>query len=100
MTRPEHLLCETVRNGLIIAREIEVDIRSLIALKAEENLERDIIALLFELRSANGAFLIGKIDTAAGLGFEHEFTVLTVRAKIMRRKRVYLGNAEHRCNEG
>ena len=61
----EHLLRKMMRYRLIITGEIQIDIRGLISLESEEYLERDIIALLTQFRSAYGAILIGKIDAAS-----------------------------------
>ena len=95
----EHFFREMMRDRLIVSRKIEVYIGGLIALEAEEDLKGDIVALLFELCTAYGAILIGKIYAAAGMLFELEFGILAVGAEIMRRQRVDFRNAEHSRNE-
>ena len=54
-----------VRPGLIFAREVEVDIRDLVAAEAQEGLEGDVKALFFHLRAALGAVLVGHVRAAA-----------------------------------
>ena len=48
----EHLDAVGVRPGLILAREVEVDIGDLVAAEAEERFKRDVEAVLIKLRAA------------------------------------------------
>ena len=50
-----------VRNGLVRSRKVEVDIRNLIAIEAEEYGKRDIVSILDERRAADGALLVRKV---------------------------------------
>ena len=84
-----------VRPRLILAGEVEVDIRHLAAAEAEEGLERDVKAVLDVLRAALRADLVRHIRAAAVAAVLHEFDVFTVRAAVVRRERVDLGDTRH-----
>ena len=100
-TRPEHLrLAEhfdgvAVSPGLIFAGEVQVDIRHLAAAEAQEGLKGNVKSVLDVLRTANGTNLIRHIRAAAVAAIQDEFTVLTLRAAVMRRQGVDLRNAGH-----
>ena len=69
---------------LVFAREIQVDIRHLVALEAEEGLERNIETLLGERLAALGTDLVRQVD-AAGV-FLVPLNVFIVRAQVVRRE--------------
>ena len=73
---------------LILARKVQVDIRHLVALKAEEGLERNVEALFGEWLAAFRADLIGQIDTAGVCLVPLE--IFVIRAQIVRGERIYL----------
>ena len=57
----EQLLRVAVGARLVLAGEIQVDIRRFVAVKAEERLERDVVTVLQELLTAFRAFLVGHV---------------------------------------
>ena len=99
--RPEHLgLAEhfdgvAVGAGLILAGEVQVDIRHLAAAVAQKRLKGDVKAVLFQPRAALGAVLVGHVCAAAVLGIGLELHVLAVGAVVVGRQRVHLGDAGH-----
>ena len=76
--------------GLVFSGEVEVDIRFLIPLEAQEGLERNIKTILVKLLSAVGALAAGHIDSALTLVFHDQRRVkigkMAVCAVIMRRQ--------------
>ena len=101
--RTEHMVVSEDLTGipvdarLVFAREIQVDIRHLVALEAEEGLERDVKALLGERLAALGTDLVRQVD-AAGV-FLVPLDVFVVRAEVVRRERVNLGDIRHERRE-
>ena len=97
--RPEHMVVAEDLAGvpvdarLVLTREIQVNIGHLVALKAKERFERDVEALFCERLAAFRADLVGQIDTAGVILVPLE--VFVIRAQIVRRERVYLGNIRH-----
>ena len=89
----KELLGVFVRTTLILAGEVQVDIRHLVASEAEEGLERDIEALLLHLRAALGADLVRHVGAAAVALAGLEVRVLTMRADIVRGQGVDLRDA-------
>ena len=100
MALAEHLLHELVRDGLVFTGKVEVDIRRLIALKAQEHLKRDQETLLAVLCPADGADLVRHVH-AAGVGraVHVEIAVAAVGANVVRLERVDLRDARHRGDE-
>lgn len=97
---PEQLLDVMERAVLIFAGEVQVNIRHLVALKAEEHLERDVEAVLHELLTADGAVLIRQVNADFVLALVHvEKALAAMGAAVMRRKRVDLRDAAHTRNE-
>ena len=94
MVVPENLACIPVNARLIFTREIQVDIRHFIALETEKRLERDVKSLFGQRFSAIRTDFIRQID-AAGV-FLVPLDVFIIRAQIVRRKRVYLGDIRHK----
>ena len=83
-----------MRHGLVFAGEVEVDIGGLVALEAEEGLERDLVAVAPQRRAADGAVLFGQVDAAARLvAHGGEFGVFAVRAAVVRGEGVDLRDA-------
>ena len=93
MVVAEDLAGVPVNTRLVLTREIQVNIGHLVALKAEERFERDVKALFGERLAAVWADLVGQIDTARV--FLVPLEIFVVRAQVVRRERVYLGNIRH-----
>ena len=89
-----------VGDGLVGAREVQVDIWDFVAVEAEEDGERDVVAVLDQRRAADGADFVGQVVAAAVGAVGDELAVLAVRAAPVRRQRVDLGDARHRGDEG
>ena len=97
---PEQLLDVMERAVLIFAGEVQVNIRHLVALKAEEHLERDVEAVLHELLTADWAVLVRQVNADFVLALVHvEKALAAMGAAVMRRKRVDLRDAAHTRNE-
>ena len=96
MAFAEHLLHVFVRDRLIFAGEVQVDIRRFIALEAKEYLKGDLIAELFVFCAAHRAVRIRHVHTAGIFCAVHiKIAVLAVRANVMRLQRVHLRDARH-----
>ena len=95
--------CVGMCMALVLAGEVQVNIRLLIALEAKERLERDIKSVFLHLRSALRAVLVRHITSGTtGIGLDLigiEIAVLAVRADIVRTQRIYLRNVGHGCRE-
>ena len=91
----EQLLGIAVRFGLIFAGEILVDIRRLVAVEAEEGLERDIMAVALHIGAAFRAGLFGEIEAGADRAVRDEFAVFAFRADIVRHQRIDLRDTGH-----
>ena len=91
---------------LIVAGEVQVDIRFLIPFEPKEGLERNIMSILIQFMSTNRTVLIGHITAACffhSIGFycfRFEIRVFAVGTDIMRRQRVYLRNTSHIRRKG
>ena len=89
----EQLLGVAVDVGLIHAREVQVNIRLLVAVEAEEGLEGDVMAVDEHRLAADRAILIGQVEAVEVDAVVDPLTMLAVGAQIVRRHRVDLGNA-------
>ena len=97
----EHDFGKFMRDRLVFSGEIQVDIRGLISLEAEEGFKGYLVAVAVQGRSAVRTVLRRKVNTASGAVADiGEFAVLAFRAAIVRRERIDLGNACHMRNEG
>ena len=100
----ENNFCIFVSLGLIVAGEIQVNIRLLVTLKAQEGFKWNIKALFFQRRATHRALLIRHIAAGCARVFAHflrlEVTVVTLGAIIMGRQGIYLGNARHGSYKG
>ena len=90
------LMCD----WLIGTREVQIDIRDLIAIETEEDGKGDIMAVLDERLAADRTGHVRQVIAAAIGTIGNELAVLAVRAAPMRRQRIYLGDARHRRDEG
>ena len=97
MVVAEDLARVPVDARLIFAGEVQVDIRHLVALEAEEGLERNVKALLGERFAAFRTDLVRQVDAAGVILVP--FDVLVVRTEIVRRERINLGDVRHERRE-
>ena len=83
--------------GLILAGEIQVDIGDLIAAEAQEGLEGDVEAVLFQLRAADGTLGVRQVRAAvAALGdIQDGVLALGIGAAVVGREGVDLRDARH-----
>ena len=89
---------------LVFAREVQVDVRLLVALEAHEGLEGDVAAVFQKLRSALRTDLVrhvpaGVVLIGAGL-LGVEFRIAAVRAAVMRRQRIHFRDLVHGRGQG
>ena len=99
MVMPEQLAGVPVNGRLIFTGEVQVNIRHLIAIEAQERLKRNGKSLLIERFSALRAGLVRHICAAAKALIFVPFDVMAFRAQIMRRERIYLGDVRHKRNQ-
>ena len=99
MVMPEQLAGIPVNGRLIFTGEVQVNIRHLIAIEAQECLKRNGKSLLIERFSALRAGLVRHICAAAKALIFVPFDVMAFRAQIMRRERIYLGDVRHKRNQ-
>ncbi|MPM31492.1 hypothetical protein SDC9_78047 [bioreactor metagenome] len=95
----EHLDGMTVSFGLILAGEIQVDIRDLTAAKAKKCLEGDVEPVLHVLLTAHRTQLVRHVRTAAVGPILNELHVLALGAAIVGRQGVDLRDAGHIGNQ-
>ena len=98
--RTEELLGIFMYLTLHLTREVQVNIGRLIAVEAEEGFERDIVTVIVHFRAAVRAVLRREVKARADAVGVREVVILTIRAPVVRRERIYLRNTRHRGNEG
>ena len=86
----EQLLRVAVDVGLILAREVQVNIRLLVAVKTKESLERDVVAVHQHPGAAVGAVLVGQVEAVVHAAIGDELTVLALGAAVVGRQTVDL----------
>ena len=79
--------------GLIFAREIQVNIRLLVAVEAEEGLEGDVVAVHQHPGAARGAVLVGQVEAVLHAAVGDELAVPALGAAVMGRQTVDLRDA-------
>ena len=89
----EQLLGIPMHIALVLAGEVQVDIRLLVAVEAQEGLEGDVVTVHDQGCAAAGAVFIRQVKTIGHAAVGDEFAVLAVWAQIMGRQAVYLGDA-------
>ena len=92
MAVAKHLNTVVVRSGLVLAGEVQIDIRHLVAAEAQEGFEGDVEALLGQGRAALGADRVRKVCTAGHTVGHFKGGVLAFGAAVVGRKRVDLGD--------
>ena len=90
MVLAEEFFCIAMYLTLDFTREVQVDIRRLIALESEERFERDIMAVAYHINSAVRAVLLGEVKSGADGTVRYELVVTALGAAVMRRQRIYL----------
>ena len=86
--------------GIDTAGEVQINIRNLIAMEAQENRKRNIMTVAQHPRAAFGAILRRQVKAAVYLIVHKEFAVTAMRTAVMRLQRINLGNIQHRSNKG
>ena len=89
----EQLLRIAVNVGLVHAGEVQVDIRLLIAVKAQEGFKRDIVAVHDHGFAADRAFFIRQVKAVHRHSIINPLAVLALGAQVVRRHGVDLRNA-------
>lgn len=88
-----------MRDRLIGTGEVQVDIRDFIAVEAEEDGKRDVVAVFNHGFAADRAYFVRQVIAAAVGAVGDEFAVLAFRAAPVRRQRVDLGDTRHGRDE-
>ena len=90
--------------GLVLAGEIQVDSRHLIAAEAQKGLKGDIKPIFFIIRAAYRAFHVRHVRTAAigvgGILGIVKVSVLAAGAAVVGGQRIHLGDARHKRHQG
>ena len=86
----EQLLGVPVGAGLVFSGEVQVNIRRLVPLKAQERLKGNVVTVLVHMRPADGAVLFRHIKARAIRAVGNKFAVLAFGADVMGRQRIYL----------
>ena len=76
--------------GLILAREVKVDIRRLVSVKSKERFKGDIVTFSYVFSAALGALFRRKVIARADRTVGYELAVFAVGSMIVGRQRVYL----------
>ena len=104
MSLSEDLSGIGMRLRLVLPGEVQIDIRLLVSVKAEEGLKGDVEAPAVQLRAAVRALFLWHVTarhSGEGLYLRGvEVTPVAVRADIVRRKRVYLCDMRHCRGKG
>ena len=86
----EQLFRVAVDVGLILAREVQVNIRLLVAVETKEGLERDVVAVHQHPGTAVGAVLVGQVEAVVHAAIGDELAVLALGAAVVGRQTVDL----------
>ena len=95
----EQRLRIAVRTALVFAGEVEVDIRRFVAVKAEERLEWDGVAVAVEIFAAARALFRRQIKAGKVAAVRDELAVFALGANVVRLERVNLRDAGHGRDE-
>ena len=91
----EDIAYVAVGHRLVFAGEVKVDIRLFVPVETQEGRKRNGEAVSLHVGAADRALLRRHIDTAVVEVFVAPLHVLALRAKIVRFKRIYLGDTRH-----
>ena len=83
--RPEEDLHVVVRNRLVVPGEVQVDIRHLISLKAQEGFKRNILAVLHQGRPAFRTITVFQVVPGTVFSLGIKLSPLALRATVVRR---------------
>ena len=89
----EQFLSVAVHVGLVLAGEVQVDIRFLITVKAEEGLEGDVVAIHQHAGAAMRAVFIRQVKAVVHAAVGNELAVLALWAAVVGRQTVHLRDA-------
>ena len=89
----EQLFGVAVDVGLVLAGEVQVDIRLLVAVKAQEGLERDVVAVHEHPGAAVGAVFIRQVEAVVHAAVGDELAVSALGAAVVGRQTVDLRDA-------
>ena len=86
---------------LVFTGEVQVDIRHFVAFKPEEDLERNIKAVLDQRTSADGTVAVRQVHADVIFALvDIKEAVVAVDAAVVGRECVHLRNAAHACHKG
>jgi len=85
---------------LVFAGKVQIDIRHFISAEAEKGFERNFVPVTIERCAASGAVFRRKVEAGTDRAVRKKFGIFAAGADIMRRKRIYLGDAGHVCGKG
>ena len=86
----EQFLGVAVHVGLVLAGEVQVDIRFLIAVEAKEGLEGDVVAIHQHPGAAMGAVFVRQVKAVVHAAISDELAVLALGAAVVGRQTVHL----------
>ena len=89
----EQLFGVAVDVGLVLAGEVQVDIRLLVTVKAQESLERDVVAVHEHPGAAVGAVFVRQVEAVIHAAVGDELAVFALRAAVVGRQAVDLRDA-------
>ena len=95
----EERLRVAVGAALVFAGKVQVDIRRLVAVEAEERLKGDIVAVSVVIGTTLRAFLRRQVKAGAVAAVRDKFAVLAIGADVVRHKGIDLRNAGHAGHE-
>ena len=97
-------LCISMCFGLILTREIQINIRLFIAIETKECLKRNIVSFLRHQRATLWAFPVRHITTRLSFELFHKIRIkickITLRTDVVCRKWIYFRDTCHRRNKG
>ena len=97
---PEKLLGKPVGAALLLAGEVQVDVRHLVPVKAQKGLKGDGVAVPVHGDVAVGAVLGGQVKARVHAAVGDELAVLALGAHIVGLQRVDLRDARHAGHKG
>ena len=89
----EEFLGVAVDAALVFAREVQVDIRLLVAVEAQEGLEGDVVAVHDHPGAADRAVLVRQVEAVVHAAVGDELAVLALGTAVMGRQAVDLRDA-------
>ena len=97
-------LCISMCFGLILTREIQINIRLFIAIETKECLKRNIVSFLRHQRATLWAFPVRHITTRLSFELFYKIRIkirkITLRTDVVCRKWIYFRDTCHRRNKG